>query len=196
MATTVPAFSKSTYTVSAGKAFAQGAAIISQSSLSNGVYTVAIDKSTGDINHIIKKQGNNNLILVDTAGFNKYLYMPGDSLQKITTSLTPKISIKEKGPLVISLLITSQAPGTNGLTREIRLVNGLDKVELINTIDKIAIRKKESVHFAFPFKVPDAKVRYSIPREVLLLKRISLQIQTATGIPCNVGWMSQMHRMV
>jgi alpha-mannosidase len=163
VATNISQFGKSTYTISAGKAFTQGAATISQNGLSNGIYTVDVDKVTGDINHIVKKQGGKSLTLVDSAGFNKYLYMPGDSLQKINTSSSSNISIKEKGPLVVSLLIKSQAPGTNGLTREIRLVSGLDKVELINTIDKIAIRKKESVHFAFPFKVPDAKVRYSIP---------------------------------
>ncbi|MGF7082111.1 alpha-mannosidase [Mucilaginibacter sp. UYCu711] len=163
VATAVPQFGKSTYTIGAGKAFVQGAATINKRSVNNGIYMVNIDEQTGDINHLVRNTGEQSITLVDTAGFNKYLYMPGDSLQKISTSLAPNISIKEKGPLVVSLLITSQAPGTNSLTREIRLVKGLDKVELINTIDKIAIRKKESVHFAFPFKVPDAKVRYSIP---------------------------------
>lgn len=163
VATAVPAFGKKTYSISAGKALAVGSAKISESGLSNGVYAVEVDKQTGDIDHITKTQGGKELVLVDTAGFNKYTYMPGDSLQKIESTSDASISIKEKGPLVVGLLVTSKAPGTNGLTREIRLVSGLDKVELINTIDKRAIRRKESVHFAFPFKVPGAQVRYSIP---------------------------------
>jgi alpha-mannosidase len=163
VATGVPELGKSTYTINAGKAFEQGTSKITEAGLSNGVYTVKVDQQTGDIDKIIKSQNGKSSVLVDSAGFNKYLYMPGDSLQKIQTSSAAKISIKEKGPLVVSLLITSAAPGANSLTREIRLVSGLDKVELINIIDKKAIRQKESVHFAFPFKVAGAKVRYSIP---------------------------------
>ncbi|WP_214072340.1 glycoside hydrolase family 38 C-terminal domain-containing protein [Mucilaginibacter sp. dw_454] len=163
VATGVPAFGKKTYTVSAGKAFAAGFARISESGLSNGVYAIKIDPQTGDIDHIVKTQADKDLILVDSAGFNQYTYMPGDSLQKIESTSGATISIKENGPLVVSLSVTSKAPGANGLTREIRLVSSLDKVELINTIDKRAIRRKESVHFAFPFKVPGAQVRYSIP---------------------------------
>ncbi|MCC8426504.1 glycoside hydrolase family 38 C-terminal domain-containing protein [Mucilaginibacter sp. UR6-11] len=159
----VPGFGKSTYTINPGNAFQQGESKITETGLSNGIYTVNIDKQSGDINRIVKNQNGKNLVVVDSSGFNKYLYMPGDSLQKIETSSAAAITIKEKGPLVVSLLVTSKAPGVNSLTREIRLVNGLDKVELINTVDKIAIRRKESVHFAFPFNVAGAQVRYSIP---------------------------------
>ncbi|MES2426006.1 MAG: glycoside hydrolase family 38 C-terminal domain-containing protein [Bacteroidota bacterium] len=163
IATDVPEFGKRTYTINAGKAFAEGGLKITTNSLTNGIYTITVDGTSGDINKIVKTQDGKSLTLVDTTGFNKYLYMPGDSLQKIQTSDAATISIKEKGPLVVSLQITSKAIGTNSLSREIRLVNGIDKVELINTIDKRAIRRKESVHFAFPFKVPGAQVRYSIP---------------------------------
>jgi alpha-mannosidase len=163
VATDVPAFGKKTYTISAGKAFAEGASKITETNLSNGIYSVSIDGKSGDINKIIKTQNGISQTVVDSEGFNKYTYMPGDSLAKIQTSAAATTSIKENGPLVVSLLIKSPAPGTNGLTREIRLVNGVDKVEIINTIDKKAIRRKESVHFAFPFNVPGAQVRYSIP---------------------------------
>lgn len=163
VATGVPAFGKKTYSISAGKAWTKGSARISESGLSNGIYSIKVDKQTGDIDKIAKTQNGKELVLVDSAGFNKYTYMPGDSLQKIESTSGASITIKENGPLVVSLLVTSKAPGANGLTREIRLVSGLDKVELINTIDKRAIRRKESVHFEFPFQVPGAQMRYSIP---------------------------------
>ncbi|MET3608764.1 glycoside hydrolase family 38 C-terminal domain-containing protein [Mucilaginibacter rubeus] len=159
----VPAFGKKTYTINRGKAFAKGKAVISLNGLANGIYTVTIDSKTGDISKLVKIEGGKKQVLVDSTGFNKYIYMPGDSLQRQQTSTDAIISIKEYGPLVVSLLVTSKAPGAYGLTREIRLVNGLDKIELINTIDKESIRSKESVHFAFPFSVPGAQVRYSIP---------------------------------
>ena len=163
VATAIPQFGKKTYTVNAGKAYEKGESKISDHGLSNNIYTVTIDQQTGNIKQLIKQGGMRNYVLSDSVGFNQYLYMPGDSLKNIQTSTNPMISIKENGPLVVSLLIKADAAGTNGLSREIRLVNGIDRVEIINTIDKKAIRRKESVHFAFPFNVPGAQVRYSIP---------------------------------
>lgn len=161
VATAVPQFGKRTYSINKGKAYSAGTkATASPNTLTNGLYTVVLDKANGDIQKLIKTGRN---YVSDTAGLNHYMYMPGDSLQKLQSSANARISIKEKGPLVVSLLVTSDAPGSNGLMREVRLFNGLDKVELINTIDKKAIRRKESVHFAFPFNVADAQVRYSIP---------------------------------
>ena len=159
----VPAYDKRTYSVNAGKPYKNGSASVALNNLSNGIYSITIDTKTGDINRITRTFNERTQVLVDTAGFNQYSYMPGDSLQNIKTSGLATISIKENGPLLVSLLIKSAAPGANGLSREIRLVSGIDKVELINIIDKIAIRKKESVHFGFPFKVDGAQVRYSIP---------------------------------
>jgi alpha-mannosidase len=163
VASGVPQFGKATYSINHGKAFSNGKAIISLSGLANGIYSITIDGKTGDISKLVKTEGTREQVLVDSAGFNRYIYMPGDSIQRQQTSTDAVVTIKEKGPLLVSLLITSKAPGTHGLTREIRLVNGLDKIELINTIDKKSIRAKESVHFAFPFNVPGAQVRYSIP---------------------------------
>lgn len=122
-----------------------------------------MDATNGNIVKLIKGTSARNYVAADSAGLNQYMYMPGDSLKKLVSSSNAHISIKENGPLVVSLLITSDAPGTQGILREVRLVSGLDQVELINTIDKTAIRRKESVHFAFPFNVPGAQVRYSIP---------------------------------
>jgi alpha-mannosidase len=163
VADAVPQMGKNTYTIHTGKAYVKGVAKVTANSLTNGIYTVGLDAKTGNIVKLIKVSAARNYVSADSAGLNQYLYMPGDSLKNLVSSSGADISIKEKGPLVVSLLVKSVAPGTKGITREIRLVSGMDKVELINTIDKTAIRKKESVHFAFPFNVPEAQVRYSIP---------------------------------
>lgn len=159
----VPQYGSKVYKINPGEAYATGEAKISGEQLSNGIYTVKLQRSTGDIEQIQKNTGDKAINLVDTAGFNKYIYLPGDTMSYLQTSADPHISIKEKGPLAVSMLVTSSAPGANSLTREVRLVSGIDNIELINTIDKQAIRRKESVHFAFPFNVPGAQVRYSIP---------------------------------
>jgi len=41
-------------------------------------------------------------------------------------------------------------------------VAGLDRVEIINTVDKLTIREKEGVHFAFGFAVPGGMPRFDV----------------------------------
>lgn len=163
LAPDIPQMGKKTFSINPGKGYSKGSAVLSEETLSNGIYKISIAKQTGNIKSLIRISSGRDYVAVDAAGLNQYLYMPGDSIEKIQTSSAPIITIKEKGPLLVSMLIRSAAPGTEGITREIRLTDGLDQIELINTIDKKAVRQKESVHFAFPFHVPDAQVRYSIP---------------------------------
>jgi len=157
----LPPFSKQRFTIHAGAAYSKGRTGVTDHTLQNGIYSITLDGHTGNIIRLTKKGIEQNL--ADSGGLNEYTYLPGDSLEKIQYAGKPNISIKEKGPLVVSLLVSSDAPGANKLQREIRLVAGMDRVELINTIDKIAVPAKESVHFVFPFNIPGAQVRYSIP---------------------------------
>ncbi|WP_246197715.1 glycoside hydrolase family 38 C-terminal domain-containing protein [Chitinophaga agrisoli] len=157
----LPPFSKQRFTIQQGNAYVSSRANVTGNHLQNGIYTVELDAQTGNITRLQK--AGNPANLADSAGLNQYSYLPGDSAEKVQYATQASIRIKEKGPLVVSLLVSSPAPGANSLQREIKLVAGIDRVELINTVDKKAIRQKESVHFVFPFHIPDAQVRYSIP---------------------------------
>ncbi|SFD46257.1 Glycosyl hydrolases family 38 C-terminal domain-containing protein [Chitinophaga sp. CF118] len=161
LAEQIPPYSKRRFTIQKGKAYEKGIVTVRGNSLQNGIYTIVLDTITGNIIQLQKAGNTHNL--ADSTGLNQYTYLPGDSLEKIQYTGKATIIVKEKGPLVASLLVSSSAPGANKLTREIRLVAGLDNIELINTIDKTAVPAKESVHFAFSFRVPAAQVRYSIP---------------------------------
>jgi alpha-mannosidase len=68
---------------------------------------------------------------------------------------------------VASLLVESDAPGCNKLLREIRLVSGLARVEIVDTIDKKAVRSVEGVHIGFGFNIPSPAVRINIPWGVI-----------------------------
>lgn len=155
----IPAFSKQRFTIHNGKAYVGERASVSTTTLQNKFYTIKLDEKTG---HIIslEKAGRN---LADSGGLNQYTYLPDAAKEKIQFAGPTKITIKEKGPLVVSLEAVSDAPGAHSLKREVRLTAGVDRVEIINTLDKKAVPAKEGVHFAFPFKVPGAQVRYSIP---------------------------------
>ncbi|MCX6903948.1 MAG: hypothetical protein NTW03_10830, partial [Verrucomicrobia bacterium] len=69
------------------------------------------------------------------------------------------------------LVIESDAPGCKKLRRELRMVAGLDYVELLNLVDKARLEAKsyhakegkESVNFAFPFQVPNGDLLLDLP---------------------------------
>jgi hypothetical protein len=98
---------------------------------------------------------------------NSYVYLPGGNVKDAKSNGPVKITVKEKGPLVASLLIESDAPGCKKLTREVRVVDGLDYVEIIDTVDKQRVRAVEGVHFGFAFNVPNPEVHINSPGAVI-----------------------------
>ncbi len=129
---------------------------------------VVIDDKTGAIASI--KYAGAEHDLVDTKGgmgLNDYFYVEGRDPRSPKRNGQVKISVKEKGGLIASLLIESEAPGCNKLTREVRLMRIRDTIEIIDTIDKKNIYKQEAVHIAFPFNVPGGVMRMDIPFAVV-----------------------------
>lgn len=139
--------------------------IISNSAVARGL-TLRVDEKAGGIASLIY-QGRE---LVDTnaaMALNDYFYLPGSNLKGVQRNGPVKISVKETGPLIASLLVESDAPGCNKLTREYRAHALRNYIEIINTVDKKAVRAKEGVHFGFGFNVPDATVRMDVPWAVV-----------------------------
>jgi alpha-mannosidase len=124
--------------------------------------TLRVDEKTGAITSL--RYGTRELVNAQAGtGLNDYFYLPGSDLKGLQRNGPVRVSIKERGPLIASLLIESDAPGCRKLTREIRLHAPLNYVEIINTVDKEPVRTKEGVHFGFGFNVPDATVRMDVP---------------------------------
>ena len=107
-----------------------------------------------------------NAELSDTksgVGLNRYYYVVRDRVKEARQAGQAKITVKESGPLVASLLVESDAPGCVKLSREIRVIDGLDRVDIINVLDKKEVREKEGVHLGFAFNVPNGVMRIDIP---------------------------------
>jgi len=147
-------------------------AVAQGTTLDNGVILLRVDEKSGGIIELTAQGTNDNF--ADTRGgeaLNDYLYLPGDNLKDLQRNGPVTIRVGEKGPLVASLIIESAAPGCQKLVRELRVVAGLDYVELINTVDKERLQAKsyhakegkESVNFAFPFAVPNGNILMDIP---------------------------------
>lgn len=158
----LPPFAKRRFTIQPGRPGAVRAVATAKGNrLQTAYYTVDLDPRTGNIVRLTRAGDRRNL--ADGPGLNQYAYLPDDALDKLQVAGPATITVKEPGPLVASLVVTSPAPGASRLTREVRVVTGLDRVELIDTIDKTSVTHKESVHFVFPFRVPGGQVRYQIP---------------------------------
>jgi hypothetical protein len=163
LAKDVPALSARRFRVEAGAASAAGGVQGEGVSLKHPAFSVRIDEQTGAIASLWSRVANAELVDAKAAtAVNDYFYLLGANVKDAQRSGRPRITVKEKGPLVASLQIVSSAPGTRGLTREVRVVDGIDRVEIINTIDKLPIREKEGLHFGFGFNVPDGTVRFDV----------------------------------
>ena len=167
----VPPFGAKRFKISPGAAYSgEEKATANQATLDSGVVRVRVDEMTGGIAELTDKDTGGNL--VDTSGgeeLNEYLYLPGDDLKNLETNGPVQIIASDKGPLVASLVIESDAPGCNELCRKLTVVAGQDYVEINNLVDKARLQthdyiaNKESVNFAFPFNVPDGNVLLDIP---------------------------------
>lgn len=136
---------------------------VEKNKLSNGIVSLEIDEKTGAVSSLRKNGIPSDLAnFKNEIGLNYYFYVKGRNPEKRMPCGKVKITVKENGPLIASLLIESDAPGCNKLIREVRIIDGLDRVDIINKIDKQKNYEKESVHFAFPFNVPKGEMHMDI----------------------------------
>jgi hypothetical protein len=167
LARDVPGFGAKRYTVRAAQGRTQRSQLKAEAgSLSTGTISLRVDPKSGALASLVY-QGSE---LVDSAGqtaVNDFFYLPGTDLKGLQRNGPVKVTVKEAGPVLASLLVECEAPGCAKLTREIRLINGLDRVDLLNTIDKKPVRAKEGVHFGFGFKLPDSQMHLDVPWGVI-----------------------------
>ena len=168
LAQDIPPFSAKRFTFEAGKASTAGSALAKNNELSNETILLVVNEKTGAVENLKWKQ--KNIELVDTEaglGLNDYFYVAGRDPTDPQRNGPVKISVKETGPLVASLLVESDAPGCNQLVRELCVIDGIERVDIINIIDKQNIYEQEAVHLAFPFKVPEGVMRMDTPWAVV-----------------------------
>ena len=97
-------------------------------------------------------------VLIGTGLFN-YLYVPGRDPALAQSAGHVKVWIEDKGPLVATIHVESDAPGATGLRRVVQMVAGSDTVLVTATLDKTRVRVKESAHLALPLSIPGGIVR-------------------------------------
>ncbi|HEY5910005.1 MAG TPA: glycoside hydrolase family 38 C-terminal domain-containing protein, partial [Verrucomicrobiae bacterium] len=163
LARDIPPFSARRFRVAAGTTENNGRLRVDPYGVESRDFVLWIDRQTGAIKSLFSRRLKRELADQNGAtALNDYFYLPGSDLKELKRNASPRITVKERGPLVVSLLIESDAPGCKKLTREVRLIEGLDRVEIINTVDKLPVRTKEGVHFGFGFDVPGGMPRFDV----------------------------------
>jgi alpha-mannosidase len=176
----IPAFGSKLYRIVPGKSNVSQTLVAEATSLQNGRLLLKIDERTGSIKSLIDLKANRELVDPSSVfQLNSFNFVPGvwngkDSSGEIIPASAITVRIKEQGPLVSSLLITSKAPGCKWLTREVRLVKDQPVVTFINTIDKLPIRKKEAIHYGFAFNIPGGNIQMDIPWGIMTPERDQL----------------------
>jgi alpha-mannosidase len=170
LAADVPALGSARFTIHPGEAPKIGRASARGASLANGLLTVTLDPDTGAITDLRAAGIKGNLVDTGAAcAMNEYIYIAGrdPNDQKRIEPGAVTIEVLDNGPLVATVRAVSTAPGASRLVRDVRLVDGLNHVDLTTIIDKLPIRDAEAVHLAFPFNVPDPDVRMDMPWSIV-----------------------------
>lgn len=95
-------------------------------------------------------------------GMMQTLYMGGLDPEQYDTSRLVKTEWLDHGPVVKIWRGTFELEGTNGLTYDVSQFSDLDYLKISVTVDKKAIRTKESLHFVLPFKINNAVTRIGV----------------------------------
>ena len=164
LAQDVPAFGSARYRVMTGRVERQevhGSA----ASLSNGDLSLAIDTASGTIGSLVYEPVDWDFVAPHLdAGLNQYLYVSGRWPRDVKHAGLSTAVLREAGPLVWSVEVRSGAPGTrSGIVSEIRIYRGIDRVDVVNRIDKALVYDPEAVLYRFPFNIPNPEVRVDIP---------------------------------
>ncbi len=152
--------------------------------LQSPYYRVVLDPYTGAIRSIYDKQLHRELVNKQSPyRFGQYLYVSGGDrrpntlLQYRTVRLEPQLTIT--GAHAGRLLSVTRTPwgwdarmqstdtNTPTITTDIRLFDKEKKIEIVDNIDKIAVRSREAVYFAFPFAMNHPEFRYEIQTGVV-----------------------------
>jgi alpha-mannosidase len=160
----VPAEASVWYTLETGEATA-GLDVDQESPiLTTSEFSVQLDPGTGDLRSIRYLPTGRELVAEGGDGLNQYLYVPGRDPAEVVTSGRTEFAWVDGGPLVWTLRSETEAPGLRGpLLREVRVVEGWDRIHLINTLPKAWVLDPEAVLFRFPFALEEPEIHIDGP---------------------------------
>ena len=156
------------FTFDRGELEARGSAKAEGVTLASATIRVTIDPETGAIASLKSVRLAGDLGRPGSGmGLNDYFYVAGRDAKSPQRNGKPKIMGFDGGPLTATLRIRSDAPGCRFLSRVITVVDGLDRVDILDVLDRPQIRSPEGIHFGFAPNVPGGVMRLDIPWAVI-----------------------------
>ena len=175
LATDVPPFGAKRFRIDAEEVKIQGSAQADAVGVSTSSLKVELDAVSGAIKSLQAAAVDAEFVDPQAAvAINDFRYVLGTDTQAAQKNGPVQIRVVDAGPLVATLRIESDAPGCERLVREVRVIDGLDRVELANHVDRKPVREKDAVHFGFGFHIPDGTVRMETPWAVVRLNQDQL----------------------
>jgi alpha-mannosidase len=164
----VPALGAQRFIFRPGQPAAEGAVKVEGHAVENQSLRLAVDEKNGAIRSLRCKAVPTDLVADGRErGLNEFWYVAGREPKSPQPSGQASVAVKERGPVVASLVIASTAPGCRILIREVRFVDGLDRVGIRDAIAKERIRTPEGVHLRFAPNVPNGVIRIDVPWGVI-----------------------------
>ncbi len=167
LAESVPGMSSKKFAIDSGDAYAgKDTCRVTENSISNGMYEITLDAELGTISSIRKTAGVREYVNSDFHdGFNEHIYIKGRRPKwgrKEIKNPEVSVAIKEEGPLVCAIELKRDAVNSKSLTTTITMYGGLARIDLVNTLDRPVVRRKEGIHFAFPVNAQNPRVHYDV----------------------------------
>ncbi|MBL9139398.1 MAG: hypothetical protein JNK85_26250, partial [Verrucomicrobiales bacterium] len=175
IARAVPAFGRSRYTLVSQETRLGRGLLVEGTTMRSSRLALEVDARTGAIRSL--RRSDAAAEWVDPAAavaLNDYRYVLGTNASGAMANGPVSVTVVDPGPLVGTLRIESEAPGCVRLIRQVRLVEGLDRVDLANEVDRRPVREKDSVHFGYGFQVPGGQIRMETPWGVVRPNRDQL----------------------
>jgi alpha-mannosidase len=164
----VPPFSAERISVKPGNQRRRHGAWVGHAGLSTRTMTLRFGPLTGTITRFYSNTLGRELIdSTASTGANALTYILGTDTSD--TSFLHNVNMRsvDNGDLVASLLIQGDLAGADEYACLVRVVDGLDRVDITHWITKTAQRKKEGLHLLFPFEVPNGTRRYDVANSIV-----------------------------
>ena len=164
LAEDIPALGSKRYRVDPGTTSSPGGSESGHTATTSTI-RVELDTMSGTISSLEWRPANWDFADPDSgSGLNEYLYVSSRNPNDISTSAPTQVAVKDAGPLIWILETRAPAPGTNGgIASEVRLYEGIDRIDVFNTVDKALVYDPEAVLYHFPFNIPNPEIRIDIP---------------------------------
>ncbi|MCA9231654.1 MAG: hypothetical protein KDA57_13465 [Planctomycetales bacterium] len=145
--------------------------------IENNHYRLTIDDKTGGVKSLIDIAAARDLVdQTSKYRLNQYLYVSGgkDSLIKDLHFGSPpaELEIDRAGqgrvvenvdtPLGQRIVVETTAKNTPSIRSEYLLYDHIKRIDIVNTVQKVATREKEAVYFAFPWAAESPSFEYQI----------------------------------